>query len=326
MKRLLTHFVLALLLVVGFSSGAAAAGSAIAEAMNDLRWGMSEHEVTFYLSHRIKALYEVKMKKASAMEKGRLEQEARSRFQDIKNSRVEFDGRRTRWDSGLIAYEFTHNNDESMLVASDDNSTNFYFFINNSLWKWFKTYDRDAFRGKNFNQVSTALEKKFGRGFRKQAESIPGAGMRPVVEWRDRNTRLRAVDQTGEHGRICLVFEDSSIIGQLSSLRANPDKRLAKLRAAPAKKKVDEADSDQAYETVSSKDNGETADTKSRKSVFAHEARSETDEEYEARRQRVLDQRAEAQRKKHEREMAAKRAKALEGLKDLEDNDPLSGL
>jgi len=131
---------------------------------------------------------------------------------------VRFDGQRTRWDSGLIAYEFTHNNDESLLIAQDDNSTNFYFFVNNSLWKWYKAYDRDAFRGKNFKQVSSGLEKKFGRGFRKEAESVPGSGMRPVIEWRDRNTRLRAVDETGEHGRIALVFEDTSTIGQLSSI------------------------------------------------------------------------------------------------------------
>jgi len=63
MKRLLTHLGLALLLVITFSSNAAAAGSAIAEAMNDLRWGMNENEVTLYLRHRLKTLYEAKIRK-----------------------------------------------------------------------------------------------------------------------------------------------------------------------------------------------------------------------------------------------------------------------
>jgi hypothetical protein len=326
MKRLLTHISLAMLLVVSFSSSAAAAGSAIAKAMNDLRWGMSENEVTLYLKHRLKTLYKAKMKNASESQKDRLKQEARSRFEAIKKSRVRFDGQRTRWDSGLIAYEFTHNNDESMLVAKDDNSTNFYFFINDSLWKWYKAFDRNAFQGKNFKRVSSGLERRFGRGYRKEAESVPGAGMRPVVEWRDRNTRLHAVDETDEHGRICLVFADASIVGQIASMRLNPDKRLAKLRAKKPKKRIVEEDSDQSYETVASNTEAQPTKSKSPKSVFAHEARSETDEEYEARKKRVLAKRADAERRKYERQKAAKRAKALEGLRGLEDSDPISGL
>jgi len=326
MKRLLTHIGLALLLVAIFSSSAAAVGSAIAKAMNDLRWGMSENEVTLYLKHRLQTLYKDKMKKASDSEKQRLKEEARSKFDAIKKSRVRFDGQKTRWDSGLIAFEFTHNNDESMLVAKDDNSTNFYFFINDSLWKWYKAFDRDAFRGKNFKQVSSGMERRFGKGFGKEAESIRGSGMRLVVEWRDRNTRLRAVDETDEHGRICLVFEDASIVGQIASLRLNPDKRLAKLKAEKAKKQMARKDSDQSYETVASNKKAEPTKPKARQSVFAHEARSETDEEYEARRNRILEKRAVAARKKEERKKAAKRAKALEGLKGLDDSDPISGL
>ena len=247
-------------------------------------------------------------------------------FAAIKKSHVQFDGQRTQWDSGLIAYEFTHNNDESMLVAKDDNSTNFYFFINDSLWKWYKAFERNAFRGKNFKQVSSGLEKRFGSGFRKEAESVTGSGMRPVIEWRDRNTRLRAVDETGEHGRICLIFADTSMVGQIASMRLNPDKRLAKLRARKPKRRIEEETSNKSYETVASKPKAQPTQTKPRKSVFAHEARSETDAEYEARKKRVLEQRAEAERKKYERKKAAKRAKALEGLKGLEDSDPLSGL
>ncbi len=326
MKRLLTHISFALLLVLCFSSSAAAAGSAIAQQMKDLRWGMSENEVMMYLKHRLKTLYKKKMMNASQAKKQQLKQEARSRFEAIKNSRVRFDGKRTRWDRGLIAYEFSHNNDESMLVAKDDNSTNFYFFINDSLWKWYKAYDRHAFRGKNFKRVSSGLEKRFGRGYRKEAESVPGAGMRPVVEWRDRNTRLHAVDETDEHGRVCLVFADTSMVGQIASMRLNPDKRLAKLKAKKPKRRVVEQDTNQSYETVASNTKAQPTKSKSRKSVFAHEARSETDEEYEARKKRVLEKRAEAERKKYERKKAAKRAKALEGLRGLEDSDPISGL
>lgn len=327
MKRLLIYFNLALILTVGFSSRAAAAGSTVAKAMNDLRWGMTEYELTLFLQTRIKAQYAARIKKAAGQQKHQLEQEAQSRLQDLQKGRVAFDGQGTRWDSGLVAYEFTHNNGEFMLVTRDDNSTNFYFFINRTLWKWYKAYNREAFRGKNYKQVLAAFEDKLGKGIRKDVERVPGAGRRPVVEWRDRDTRVRAVDESEAHGRYCLVFEDLSTIGQLASYRLSPDSRFAKLRTAKPKAAPQEpTEPAPSRETAAKSEKPQKVDSKARKSVFAEQPKSETNDEYEARRQRILEQREGANRRRYERKVAEKQAQALDSLKGLDNNDPLGGL
>jgi hypothetical protein len=329
MKRLLIYINLALILTVAFSSRAAAAGSAVAKAMNDVRWGMSEYELALYLQTRIKAQYSARIKKASGFEKHRLEQEVQSRLQDIQRDRVAFDGQRTRWDSGLIAYEFTHNNGETMMVDRDNNSINFYFFINRNLWKWYKAYNREAFRGKNFKQVLALFENDLGRGIRKEVERVPGAGTRPIVEWRDRDTRARALDESEEHGQYCLVFEDLSTVAQLASYRISPDKRFAKLTAAKTKKAAQEQPvptSAPSRVAATNSEKPQAADSKARKSVFVEQPKSETKEEYDARRQRILEQRAGANRKRNEQKLADKRAQALDSLKGLDNNDPLGGL
>jgi len=35
------------------------------------------------------------------------------------------------------------------VVINDGNSQNFYFFINNHLWKWFKAFNADVFSGQS---------------------------------------------------------------------------------------------------------------------------------------------------------------------------------
>src|SRR5690606_8872298 len=41
------------------------------------------------------------------------------------------------------------------------------------------------------------------------------------LEWQDRHTRLRAVDQTRFYGFYCLVFEDRATLARLDQLRTN---------------------------------------------------------------------------------------------------------
>jgi hypothetical protein len=218
-----------------------------------------------------------------------------------------------------------------MIVSQDEKSTNYYFFINNALWKWYKAYNADAFRGKSFKQALSVFEGNLGKGIQKDVERVPGAGRRPVVEWRDRDTRVRALDESQVYGRYCLVFEELSMVAQLPSLRANADRRFAALRASQSKKTTVEAVSEPPSESASTdkkdkKGKSQGDDARAKRSVFAEEERAETASEYEARKQRIMDQHAAAERRKNEQKVAEKRAKALESLKGLDNNDPLGGL
>ena len=113
--------------------------------------------------------------------------------------------------------EFTHNNDESMLVVRDENSQNFYFFIGGKLWKWYKAFDAAVFPAGNFATFAGAVAAPLRQGAStRKASFAPGEGERHWLEWQDKQTRLRAVDQTDFYGFYCLVFEEKATLDNLA--------------------------------------------------------------------------------------------------------------
>ena len=58
--------------------------------------------------------------------------------------------------------EFTHGNDEAMIVVRDGNSQNFYFFIGGKLWKWYKAFDASVFPAGNFGTFAQGVQRRFG--------------------------------------------------------------------------------------------------------------------------------------------------------------------
>src|SRR5262245_12347425 len=122
MKRSYCGLLLASVCLLLASSVAHAAPSALAKALGNLRWGMSELEVKNAL-------------------KGKTDGAALAR------SHVDFDGKRARTDGSLIGEEYTHGNDESMLAFKDKDAENYLFFIGGELWKWVKVYPTSSFKG-----------------------------------------------------------------------------------------------------------------------------------------------------------------------------------
>lgn len=298
MKRLSTSIILSLLLLtVSGASTAMAAGSKVAAYMGDLRWGMSESDVLRYLERGISKTY-----------KGA---EARRMLSDVKDSLVEFDGQHTRWDDSVVAGEFTHGNTESMIYFDGGSYQSYYFFIEGRLWKWVKTIDAQKLGGRNFGKLGKTLGKRFGRGHKSKGERNPEAGKQQWYEYRDRQTRMRAVDATGHYGQYALVFSELETVGQLSTLRVN-----SKKRSKPSRR---------ARTSVASRSPA-TGIGKRRKSLFDNSPKQESEAEY---RQRVKREQAAArakQRRAHERKQLKKHGKALKGMGSLESDDPLSGI
>lgn len=194
----------------------------ISPALGDLKWGMGEKDVLKLMLKGVKERYRLRVAKTTdGIEEDRLRTKERGEVQRIKESLVRFDGRSTGWDLGFLRDEFTHNNGESMIVVKDSNSQNFYFFINNHLWKWYKAFNIEVFEGKAFNEFAAAVQRKFGEAQDVQGELIKGGGKRHWLEWQDESTRLRAIDQTAFYGFYCLVFEEKSTMAKLGSLRTN---------------------------------------------------------------------------------------------------------
>ena len=201
---------------------AAPPSAAIGEAMGDLRWGMKKEEVYAYFQNRIRDRYRPQLSKApGAIEEDRIRARMQEELQKLHDDEVCFQGRRTGWDASYLREEFTHNNSECMLVVNESDSQNFYFFINDHFWKWYKAFNADAFGGQNFAQFSDAIQHRFGPAREASGELVHGDGVRHWIEWQDEVTRLRAVDQQQFYGFFCLVFEEKQTLNNLTTLRHN---------------------------------------------------------------------------------------------------------
>jgi hypothetical protein len=296
-----------------FVAPATASANSVAKAMGNLRWGMSDTEVASVVKAALKKEYRARIKKAGAASKHMLKSEYSRRLRSFQNSLVEFNGR-SHWDRTSIGEEYTHGNGESMMVLEGDDFDNYYFFMDGRLWKWVRTMPARSFG--NYKKFSKSIQKKFGRGYEKQDETNPGSGREyRFIEYLDRNSRLRAVDRSGEHGDYALVFEEMATVRNLSALRPGVARRSKPRRSRAARDRAPDSSTERAAPDT---------DKKHRR-VFSKQKRAETEKAYQERKRRVQEKYERAQRAKYERKKAAKRAKALEALKGLEDDDPLAG-
>jgi hypothetical protein len=200
--------------------------AAIAPALGELHWGMTNREVYEHFAKQIREKYRPRLAKATdAISEDRLRHERDQELGRVRRSYVRFRGQTTGWDVSFLRDEFTHGNNESMLVYRDGNSQNFYFFINDRLWKWYKAFDTSVFAGQTFEQFTGALEGRFGNSVQRQGRMTDRGQEKRWLEWQDRSTRLRAIDENRFYGFYCLVFEDKDTLQNLDNLRRNRQDR-----------------------------------------------------------------------------------------------------
>lgn len=198
----------------------------IANALGEVQWGWSRNELYSHFEKDIKAKYREKMAKArDAMTQDNIRAQMTNELGRIRRSFTRFDGQTSGWDVSFLRDEFTHNNGESMLVVRDGNSQNFYFFINDKLWKWYKAFDSSVFDGADFDAFSRALTGRFGKGLSREGKLTERGDDKQWLEWQDQSTRLRAIDENRFYGFYCLVFEDKATLKNLDRLRTNRAER-----------------------------------------------------------------------------------------------------
>jgi hypothetical protein len=314
MKR--SHLVtLAVQAALLFAVPAVGDAQAIGKAMGNLRWGMSDTDVARVVKTKLREQYDAKLKKAKGASKATLERELASKTKQIDSSLFEFSGKSSRWDRSPVAGEFGYNSNESMMSVNDGESDNYYFFVDGNLWKWVRLYPASSFGGKNFGKFSSAIEKKFGKGYKKEAETNPGSGKKyTFLEFLDRQSRLRAVDRTGDVGSYALVFEEMATVKQLASIRPNMPK------AKPARLVEEEEEEERAPVAAKEKP------SKQRRSVFGEDEQEESEDDYESRKKEVLAKKRDLAQREFQRKEELKKGKALDSLQAVEDDDPLSGI
>ncbi|MDQ3031743.1 MAG: hypothetical protein M3Y87_04945 [Myxococcota bacterium] len=200
--------------------------AAIAPALGDLRWGLSPADTFNHLKRQVEASYSERLNEAARTDtilEDRLRQRMGAEIRRMRSTYVRFRGEASGWDTSFIRDEFTHGNNESMMLWRDESthSQRYYFFINDRLWKVYQAFDASVFAGAGFDQFSEAIQGRFGRGVSRSGALVEGRAPAQWVEWQDASTRLRAIDQTRFYGFFCLVFEDKATLQQLPQLRTH---------------------------------------------------------------------------------------------------------
>jgi hypothetical protein len=310
--------VLSWVVIVGLGLGTvtdrvSADASPIATSMGDLRWGMSEREVSSYAKRELATEYNAALAKTKdAGQQSKLKNELKTAQSEVDKT-VSFQGGKSRWDSSPIAGEFTYNNEESMMMSKDISGTTYYFFLDGKLWKYVRVLDKKA-AGGDFKKFSKYIEDKFGKGREKKGEVTPGQGDTHWLEYLDRNSRMRAADDNGKRGGYAMIFEEMATVRQLASTRPQKPARLAGASDddPPAEPKKTETEA--------------VAKAKVQRSVFQQEQRAETPNDYESRKQKANREAQERASRAAARKEEAKKGEVLKQLDGISDSDPLGGL
>ena len=122
--------------------------SALEESMGEIQWGWTPKQVYRQLKKGIEARYQEPISKTTdAIEEDRLRHKMAEETRQIRDSYFEFDGTATAYDSGYLKGEFTHGNGESLLRVRTKTTQDFFFFINEKLWKRYRAFDASVFHG-----------------------------------------------------------------------------------------------------------------------------------------------------------------------------------
>lgn len=201
------------------------AQSALESSMGDIQWGWTPKQVYRHLKKNIEESYREPIAKTTdAIEEDRLRHKMAEDTREIRDSYFEFDGTPSAYDSGYLRGEFTHRNGESLLRVRTKNTQDYFFFINDRLWKRYRAFDASVFEGATFGEFGRALQQRYGRAKKKKGVLPSGGAPAEWFEWREPRILARAVDNNEFYGFYCLILEDPKTVARLAKLRKNePD-------------------------------------------------------------------------------------------------------
>lgn len=195
----------------------------IADALADVRWGMSKAELLKVLKARIRAEFEQRIKvERDVLRQDALYQAAQEQYRRINENFIEFEVGKSGWDVSPIGSEFTRGNREAMLVVTSKTSRELYFFIQGKLWKWYREIAPEALNASDPDAALAVLEQRFGAG-KAQKERVNDAHVAYTgTTWSDGSTRVTAMLRGRD---ACVILEDMRTLEQLPVLRHNVQPR-----------------------------------------------------------------------------------------------------
>ncbi|MCG8556782.1 MAG: hypothetical protein MJD61_16070 [Proteobacteria bacterium] len=206
----------------------ASQSEAIHPALGQLRWGMTKKKVMRIVGQQIERRYRAKAATAKdVIEEDRVFARMREELAQVRDSFVVFRGALTGWDGSFLRDEFRHGSGEAMFQSRDEHSRNYYFFINNRLWKWYRQFTHASMDNQSFTDFARALERRFGPSLALEKPTGRTQTLERWHQWQDDATRLRALKRGGH---LSLVFDSKQTLAQLARLRSRAQQRVSNQR------------------------------------------------------------------------------------------------
>ena len=223
----------------------------VADLMEGLQWGMTVKKVFSIFEQKIREKYDEKMAavQGDLLKEDQIRAKMYKELNEVKDSYVAFNGQTTGYESHMVDVEFTHNNNESMMVWDAGKYVEYLFFINNRFWKRVRLFRIDKLGGITLQDFVASMENVLGC---KGEEILDQDGNLVKIVWRDKDTFVAVLDGSKFFGVYGLRLSSAITETHLAKLRTNKGKSSGK---------VDEAISatiDKAVSSVDYNDNAES--------------------------------------------------------------------
>ncbi|MBN2342449.1 MAG: hypothetical protein JXX29_20200 [Deltaproteobacteria bacterium] len=195
----------------------------VADLMEGFEWGMTVKKVFSIFEAKIREKYNTEMSANSGdlLAEDRIRAKMHAELNKVKDSYVSFNGQTTGYESHMVDVEFTHNNNESMLVWDAGKYVEYLFFINNRFWKRVRLFRIDKLGGITLDEFNGSMENVLGC---KGAEVMDDQGNLVKIAWRDDDTFVSVLDGSKFFGVYGLRLSSAVTETYLSKLRQNKGK------------------------------------------------------------------------------------------------------
>lgn len=197
---------------------------AISELMGKYKWGMTPNECLKVIADEEHAKFAPQIAKTQDVyQQDQLRKQEQAVSDKIKGSFTKFDEKRSGWDTSIVAKEFGHNNDESMLVRWEKDQRRFLFFWHDRLYKQYIAFNAEhpVFKGMKFDDFAKLMENRYGPAQMKMKTMRTKDDVTlDHLEWPPSGDyTLWAIDQSAFYGNFSIVLKQTSVYPQVEASR-----------------------------------------------------------------------------------------------------------
>lgn len=212
---------LALVLMLGFSASAMAAGNeALRAPLGEIKWGDSRDQV----AEKVKSQMLDKLRQRKDLKNDRvLLQREHTRVVDqaneFKNSYEALD-HKSGYQVSVISEEFTRGSGESLMTFKDRVANRYYFFVDGGLYKMVVAYNQQYLKDVGFETFVVQVARKYGRPQDTDFVDVYGEDVLMGATWKGDDTVLNIRNQKEFFGTFTMMFGQRSTVERMQKLRA----------------------------------------------------------------------------------------------------------